>query len=83
MPGLSSWGPSSRSPACYTDRMPALNDLPFEPDPVIEAYKAGIDRTLIRERLERTPAERVLDLVKFAGFAEELARAGANLRSGR
>lgn len=63
--------------------MPAIDDEPFETDPVIEAYKAGIDRTLIRERLERTPAERVLDLVKLAGFAEELARAGAALRTGR
>lgn len=63
--------------------MTAIDDLPFEPDPVIEAYKAGIDRTLIRERLGRTPAERVLDLVKLAGLAEELTRAGAALRSGR
>ncbi len=63
--------------------MTAIDDEPFETDPVIEAYKADIDRTLIRERLERTPAERVLDLVKLAGLAEELARAGAALRTGR
>ena len=31
-------------------------------DPVVEAYKAGVDRTLIRERLARTPAERAEDL---------------------
>jgi hypothetical protein len=29
-------------------------------DPVIEAYKAGIDMTLIRENLRRTPEERLL-----------------------
>jgi len=40
-------------------------------DPVIDAYKAGVDRTLIRERLARTPAERVEDLVAMARFAEE------------
>ena len=45
-------------------------------DPVIEAYKAGVDRTLIRERLARTPAERVEDLVALARFAEELREAG-------
>ena len=46
-------------------------------DPVIEAYKAGVDRTLIRERLARTPTERVEDLVALARFAEELRAAGA------
>lgn len=45
-------------------------------DPVVEAYKAGVDRTLLRERLKRTPGERVDDLVALARFAEELARAG-------
>jgi hypothetical protein len=31
----------------------------LEPDPVIEAYKVDIDRTLLRENLRRTPTERV------------------------
>ena len=36
-----------------------IDDLPpITPDPVIEAYKKGIDRTLLRENLRRTPAER-------------------------
>jgi hypothetical protein len=52
-------------------------------DPVIEAYKAGIDRTLIRERLKRSPGERVEDLVALARFAEQLARAGAASRGQR
>jgi hypothetical protein len=51
------------------------------PDPVIEAYKVHIDRTLIRARLDRTPAERVADLIELARFAEELARAGAAARA--
>ena len=28
--------------------------IKFDPDPVIEAYKAHIDRTLVRENLRRT-----------------------------
>jgi hypothetical protein len=51
-----------------------------ESDPVVEAYKAGVDRTLIRERLARTPAERVEDLVALARFAQELREAGAAAR---
>jgi hypothetical protein len=56
---------------------------PLDRDPVVEAYKAGIDRTLIRERLKRTPAERADDLVALARFAEELGRAGDGLRRSR
>ena len=54
--------------------------LPLEPDPVIDAYKAGIDRTLLRECLKRTSAERVADLVAFARFAEELRLARLRAR---
>jgi hypothetical protein len=57
---------------------PASRDV--DSDPVIEAYKAGVDRTLIRERLARTPAERVEDLVALARFAEVLREAGASTR---
>jgi hypothetical protein len=42
------------------DREP---DLP--PDPVIEVYKKDVDRTLLLERLKRTPAERLADLQAF------------------
>jgi hypothetical protein len=39
-------------------------DVPIvlEPDPVIEAYKRDIDRTLLRENLKLTPAERLRKL---------------------
>ena len=37
-------------------------EIPLEPDPVIEAYKKDIDRTLLRERLKLTPGERLRDL---------------------
>jgi len=40
-------------------------------DPVIEAYKKDVDRTLIRECLRRTPEERLFALVSWvAGLAE-------------
>ena len=46
------------------------------PDPVIEAYKKGIDRTLLIENLRRSPEERLLNLMALQRFAEELRRAG-------
>jgi hypothetical protein len=51
-------------------------------DPVIEAYKAGVDRTLIRENLRRSPDERVRALQQLQRFAEELREAGRRLRQG-
>jgi hypothetical protein len=56
-------------------RSPAL-ELEVGPDPVIEAYKRDVDRTLLRQNLRRTPDERVRDLVRLQRFAEELTRAG-------
>jgi hypothetical protein len=49
-------------------------------DPVVEAYLPGIDRTLLRENLMRTPEERFLKLMELQRFAEELRRAGAAAR---
>lgn len=49
----------------------------LEPDPVIEAYKKDIDRTLIRENLKLTVSERLNNLMRLQEFAEELQR---NLR---
>jgi len=48
-------------------------------DPVIDAYKPGIDRTLIRENLKRSPDERLRALQQLQAFAEELRRAGKTL----
>lgn len=45
-------------------------------DPVIEEYKKHVDRTLLRENLQRTPDERLRELVRLQRFAEEVARAG-------
>lgn len=43
-------------------------------DPVIEAYKKGIDRTLIRENLRLSVEERFIKLMKLQEFAEELSK---------
>lgn len=52
-------------------------------DPVIEAYKKDIDRTLLRENLRRTPDERLQALMALQRFAEELQRATADANSAR
>ena len=43
-------------------------------DPVIEAYKRDVDRTLLRENLKLTPAERLVATQRLVEFAEELRR---------
>lgn len=52
-------------------------------DEVIEAYKRSVDLTLIRENLRRTPEERLHQLQALQRFAEELSRAGDELRRRR
>jgi hypothetical protein len=54
--------------------------LPLDPDPVIEAYKRDVDMTLIREQLKRTVQERFERLMALQRFAEELRRAGQEMR---
>ena len=49
---------------------------PIEPDPVIEAYKKDVDRTLLRENLKRSVEQRFLRLMELQRFAAELHRAG-------
>ena len=55
----------------------------LKPDPVIEAYKKDIDRSLLRENLKRSPEERFLNLMELGRFAEELRRAGEEHRTRR
>jgi hypothetical protein len=45
-------------------------------DLVIEAYKKGIDRTLLRENLKLTVEERLRRLMELQRVAEELQKAG-------
>lgn len=47
-----------------------LDSISLEPTPMIEAYKDGIDRTLLRENLRLTPAERVEKMIAALRFAE-------------
>jgi len=48
----------------------------LEIDPVIEAYKQHVDRSLIRENLRRSVEERFQRFIELRGFAVELRRAG-------
>jgi hypothetical protein len=48
---------------------------PAEPDPVVEAYKQHVDRSLIRESLRRSVEERLERLIELQRFAAELRRA--------
>lgn len=52
-------------------------------DPVIEAYKKDVDRTLLRENLKLTVEERFLKFENFARFARELHEAGQRSKSSR
>lgn len=45
-------------------------------DPVIEAYKKDVDRSLLRKALKLTPDERLRELMRLQAFAAELRRAG-------
>jgi hypothetical protein len=52
-------------------------------DPVIEAYKKDVDRTLLRENLKLTVAERFLKFERFWEYANELREAGRRARAAR
>ena len=52
-------------------------------DPVTEAYKSGIDVTLIRENLRRTPEESMLALQQLQSSAQELRRGGREMSNRR
>jgi hypothetical protein len=51
-----------------------------DPDPVVEAYKKDIDRTLIRENLKLSVDDRFRKAMALAKFADELRRAGQKAR---
>jgi len=53
-----------------------LPSLVGHPDPIIELYKEGVDRTLLRRNLERTVDERLAGLVALQRLAVEARRAG-------
>ena len=45
-------------------------------DPVVEAYKRDVDRSLLRENLRRSPTERVTNLAALQRLAKEAQRPG-------
>lgn len=49
-------------------------------DPDVEIYKNDIDRTLLRQNLTRTVAERLANLVALQRLAEEARQAGQRSR---
>ncbi len=57
------------------DDVAVVSGGPLEPDPVIEAYKKDIDRTLLRENLKRSVEERLRDLMRLQRFADEWRQA--------
>jgi hypothetical protein len=52
------------------------------PDPVIEAYKKDVDRSLLRENLKLTVEERLRKLASMLHFLEEW-RGAVSKNSGR
>ena len=58
-----------------TPTRPIDPDQALDPDPVVEAYKRDLDRTLLRENLKRSVEERVAALVALQRLAEEARRA--------
>jgi hypothetical protein len=68
---------TGRTPAVHDDQpRPDLDDERLEPDPVIEAYKKDVDRTLIREQLRRPVDIRVRNMIAALRFADALREAG-------
>ena len=49
-------------------------------DPLIEAIKKDVDRTLLRENQRLTQEERSQKFLDFARFAEEMRKAGEGAR---
>lgn len=53
------------------------------PDPVIDAYKRDVDRSLLRANLRLSVEDRFLRLMDLQRFAEELRAAGRRARAAR
>ena len=67
--GAESAGPAPGRPA-------AMRAGEASPDPVVEAYKRHVDRTLLRQNLRRSASERVENLIALQQLAVEARRAG-------
>lgn len=60
--------------------VPSAESSELSTDPVIEWYKRGVDRSLIRENLLKTHEERLLSLQGMQAFVDEVRAAGEALR---
>ena len=63
----------------------ALEAAGLEPDPVIEAFKKDVDRTLIQENLKLTVDQRLRQMISFARSIEgwrDAARKASREREG-
>lgn len=49
-------------------------------DPVVEAYKKDVDRSLLRMNLKRSVEERLTNLARHLQFFAEIRRAGRKSR---
>jgi hypothetical protein len=64
-------------PRCGLEELPPPDVF----DPVIEAYKKDVDRTLLIENLKLTPAQRAEKLESFVEMLMELREATRSWRS--
>ena len=62
-------------------RAPTMRADTLATDPVIEAYKRHVDRTLLRQNLRRSVTERVANLIALQRLAVAARRAGRALES--
>lgn len=79
VPAVRDYADALTSCVIMTARMKHSQDqakLRTDLDPVIEAYKKDIDRTLIRENLRLTVDQRFRQLMELQRFAEELQNSG-------
>lgn len=58
-----------------------MNPQASTQDPTVAAYLRDVDRTLLRENLKLTPAQRLEKLVRFTSFTATLRKAGVDART--
>ena len=58
---------------------PVLPDPSESVDPVVEAYKRDVDRTLLRANLRKSVQERVESLIALQRLAAEARHAGTRI----
>jgi hypothetical protein len=63
-----------------TESSESVRAAALRSDPVIDAYKRDVDRTLLRRNLKLSVEDRFLQLMELQRFARELRRAGTAAR---